>query len=687
MASRMLFGPFLFCLPYFVFGLSCNLFSPTYQEGAVPPHTGSRGPFGVVCEVRVGDPLPEPPSVPESLGSKAFVVRSSFPSHFMEESTVEVHRRSTSVAQPTAKPQVFVAHAGSEAQLGATSTRIGCGDEMFVSSVGDAMDEKVMGIKGQTGSWFGKCVACGSYLEDRALLKRGWFCEVGRAVGIRTGVWLKRDADKLKASEVKVLLVPGHEILGFGGAFTDATAVANDHLNPSLRSSWIEAYFGPRGAGYTVGRVPFGGADFSRRAYSLDDGDADLDLKRMCLRDDREDAKCGEDAKLQLIKDALHKESRLKLFFSPWSAPAWMKTSGKLAGGEVRGLGKAASADDKRIAQAWAQSYIKFVDLMAAEGIKFWGLTLQNEPGADQFVSWNANSLSGDQERTLLGMLGPLMRKSYPDMKIMVHDDQIYALKPRLLDQGNGILTSEFVDGIAYHWYGSFGAAVENTTAEYVVGPLPFGPKAYGGGIQVKEVFDAHVAGKDKFMLATEACAGYLDSRLHALRDAQSESNNRGVRPGDWYRGYRYSRDILYQLVNGASGWVDWNLLLLADGGPNWAGNNVDAPILTSEDGSALWISPMYFHMAHWAKYVVPGSRVLHVDTSTSELQEVAAFLRPDGKVVVVVLCDRLDGHGDPPASQAVRVVIGDLELQLDLLSSSIVTAVLDMPSSLTTFV
>ena len=59
------------------------------------------------------------------------------------------------------------------------------------------------------------------------------------------------------------------------------------------------------------------------------------------------------------------------------------------------------------------------------------------------------------------------------------------------------------------------------------------------------------------FLLATEACNGFLVSPLHALLDAKSESNNRGVRPGDWHRGYRYSRDVYYQLANGASGWVD----------------------------------------------------------------------------------------------------------------------------------
>lgn len=124
-------------------------------------------------------------------------------------------------------------------------------------------------------------------------------------------------------------------------------------------------------------------------------------------------------------------------------------------------------------------------------------------------------------------------------------------------------------------------------------------------------------------------------------------------------------------------------MLLRSDGGPNWAGNNVDAPVLVSPDASALWVSPMYFHLAHWSKYIPSGSRVLSVDTSSSDVKEVAAFLRPDKRIVVVALCDQLDGHGNPPASHALHVTVGALEVQLDLLSSSIITAIFDAPTEL----
>lgn len=294
------------------------------------------------------------------------------------------------------------------------------------------------------------------------------------------------------------------------------------------------------------------------------------------------------------------------------------------------------------------------------------------------FVSWNSASVSGADELSLVNLVGPLMREAHPDLKIMVHDDQVYSLQDRLLQQGSGILSSEYVDGVAFHWYGTLAGTFENDTAKYAVEPLPLGPKAFGGGVQVKAIFDQHLD-DGKFMLGTEACNGFVVSALHSLKDPWSKSNNRGARPGDWHRGYRYSRDIFNQIVNGASGWTDWNLLLRGDGGPNWAGNNVDAPLLVSPDANALWVSPMYFHLAHWSKYILPGSTVLPVDRTGSLLHEVAAFLRPDGLLVIVALCDALDGHGNPPKNQNLLVRIGNLKVNLEMLSSSIVTAVIDI--------
>eukprot|EP00746_Dinoflagellata_sp_MGD_P021131 gnl/MRDRNA2_/MRDRNA2_14930_c0_seq1.p1 gnl/MRDRNA2_/MRDRNA2_14930_c0~~gnl/MRDRNA2_/MRDRNA2_14930_c0_seq1.p1 ORF type:complete len:692 (-),score=126.95 gnl/MRDRNA2_/MRDRNA2_14930_c0_seq1:204-2279(-) len=656
-----------FCLVS-ICALPCTKISPMYDRK--PTGAISKGPFGVVCEVRAGMPLPSPPMIPETLlSTEAFVVKSFFPSNFMETSTAAVKLFHPTLGSGHEK-QVSETNAGSKF----ASESVSCGNGMTVGSVNDTMDEKVMGIKGE---WIAGCIACGTFLENNRVLKPGWTCQKGWFGEVATGIWLKRLGDAAhRTSTVRVNLSSvGHEVFGFGGAFTDAAMVANNQLDPRLQQAWQDAYFGPNGLGYTIGRVPFGGADFSRQAYSLDDTDGDLNLTRMCLRDDRPNAQCGHDAKIPVLKAAIEREPELKLFFSPWSAPKWMKTSGSYVRGAIKGLGDGNwSSAEKLIADAWARSYVKFVDLLAEHGIPIWGFTLQNEPASDQFVSWNSDSMTGGQELALLKLVGPLMRAKHKDIKIMVHDDQLYSLSKRLENEGKGILESEYMDGIAFHWYATDGGLLENSTVQHL------GPGEFGGGLQVKEIFERYVAPHGKFMLATEACNGFLPNFAHFIVDSRSDSNNRGVRPGDWWRGYRYSRDIFYQVVNGASGWTDWNLLLTSDGGPNWAGNNVDAPILVSPDGKALWVSPMYFHLAHWSKYVVPGSRVLEVDHSQSDLKEVAAFLRPDGKIVIVALCDTIDGHGDPPPNQMLKVVIGALEVELEMLSGSIVTVIFDVP-------
>ena len=204
-----------------------------------------------------------------------------------------------------------------------------------------------------------------------------------------------------------------------------------------------------------------------------------------------------------------------------------------------------------------------------------------------------------------------------------------------------------------------------------------------GGGLEVREIYEMHVKNSSKFMLATEACNGYLVPILHTLTDKNSESNNRGVRPGDWHRGYRYTRDIFYQLGNGAAGWVDWNLLLDGSGGPNWAGNNVDSPVMVSSDNTSLWVNPSYFHLAHWAKYVPPGSTALTVASTASDGVMVAAFERPDGRVAVVVISDQLDGHGDPPPNQVLNVTVKTtsncVTQQVSVVSGSINTVILNV--------
>merc|ERR1712232_642917 len=163
--------------------------------------------------------------------------------------------------------------------------------------------------------------------------------------------------------------------------------------------------------------------------------------------------------------------------------------------------------------------------------------------------------------------------------------------------------------------------AVQNTSAEHI---FPGVKQLMGGSAYVAEVFKTLQAqGNDKFMLATEACNGYTLSTKWV-----------GPRPGEWGYGYSYSHDVLWQLRNGASGWTDWNLLLDHRGGPNLAGNFVDAPLLAA-DANTVYQNPSFFHLAHFAKYVPSGSKRVDLDikcgASKEEYCQAVAFMTPSG--------------------------------------------------------
>ncbi|GAB9475274.1 Glycosyl hydrolase family 30 protein [Globisporangium polare] len=110
----------------------------------------------------------------------------------------------------------------------------------------------------------------------------------------------------------------------------------------------------------------------------------------------------------------------------------------------------------------------------------------------------------------------------------------------------------------------------------------------------------------DLFILATEACAGYL------IEPIGTGAGTKLLQPeAVWKRGEIYARDIINDLANYAAGWTDWNLVLDTKGGPNWIANNVDAPILVDEEGKKeFYKQPMYYVMGHFAKFLPPPQSV-----------------------------------------------------------------------------
>ena len=108
------------------------------------------------------------------------------------------------------------------------------------------------------------------------------------------------------------------EILGFGGAFTEAAALQFQKLPREKQDEVLTLYFDKeQGSAYSFGRVPMGSTDFSLASYNFA-----VDLVKF-------DTNVTHDTETMIpfIKRALERRPDMKLFLAPWSPPAWMKRS------------------------------------------------------------------------------------------------------------------------------------------------------------------------------------------------------------------------------------------------------------------------------------------------------------------------------------------------------------------------
>lgn len=81
-----------------------------------------------------------------------------------------------------------------------------------------------------------------------------------------------------------------------------------------------------------------------------------------------------------------------------------------------------------------------------------------------------------------------------------------------------------------------------------------------------------------------------------------------GVSYNDWLRAERLGHDILFDLLNYAQGWIDWNLLVDSNGGPNHLNNMCDASIITTSNFTDIHIQPKYFYFGHFSKFLTPNA-------------------------------------------------------------------------------
>uniref|UniRef100_A0A7E4VQY8 Glucosylceramidase n=1 Tax=Panagrellus redivivus TaxID=6233 RepID=A0A7E4VQY8_PANRE len=408
-------------------------------------------------------------------------------------------------------------------------------------------------------------------------------------------------------------------IKGFGAAFTDAAGINLLKLVPAAQEKLLEAYFDPiKGIGYTIGRVPIGSTDFSTRIYSYDDVEKDFKLQNFKLAD--EDFKL----KIPIVKRAQKFASNLSLFGSPWSPPAWMKTA-KTQQGKSGLIGDL----DGPYYTSWALYFGKFLQEYERNNISFWAITIQNEPSG--CYSWQCLLLNGTQEAGFVRkhLRSTIDNAGFKNVQIIANDDA----RSELLDVTHAFAkdrdAAKLIDGFGTHWY-----SIANFSL----------------------LVEAHDTFPDKFILPTEACNGY-------------QHGQHGAYLGSWVRGVKYAKDIIGNLNAWAVGWVDWNFCLDELGGPNWAGNVVDAPIITNN--TEFYKQPMYYVLGHFSRFLSPGSVIVPSVVRNAEGVETASGVTPNGNTILVVLNNK-------NSTQPLKIVdvVAENEFVLKVEADSITTVV-----------
>lgn len=367
-------------------------------------------------------------------------------------------------------------------------------------------------------------------------------------------------------------------IVGFGAALTDASAWLIQHrLSPAQRDSLLTTLFGPPpGAAFSFVRVDMGASDFSLRHYSYADtpaGRNDPGLAYFSIAPDTAET-------LPLLKRALLLNPQLTLMASPWSAPAWMKTTGSMIGGTLR-----PDAYD-----AYAEYFRRFVQAYAAEGVPVHLVSVVNEPHHEP-SDYPGMRMTPAMRAAFIGRhLGPLFARAGITTRILEWDhnwDEPQSPLAVLADSA----ARRYVAGVAWH--------------------------CYAGDVAAQSLVRDSFPDKDTYF--TE-CSG-----------------------GAWAPNFgdNLAWNVRHLIIGATRHWARgvllWNLALDDAHGPHLGGCGDCRGVVTIGAGGRVTLNEEYYALAHASRFVRPGAHRVASTTSAAELEQVA-FRNPDGSIALVLL-------------------------------------------------
>ncbi|RMG34712.1 MAG: glycosyl hydrolase, partial [Methanobacteriota archaeon] len=359
---------------------------------------------------------------------------------------------------------------------------------------------------------------------------------------------------------------------------------------------------------------------------------------------------------LPMIKEALEIKSRqsdktLRIISSAWTAPAWMKDieTWYIPGTPENNFQGTGGSLKPEYQAAYADYLIKYIQAYAQEGVKVWGITPVNEPHGNN-GQWESMHFSPEtQNEFIKKYLGPkLTSAGMSDIKLLIYDQNRDGLEHWTDVILNDKETAKYVYGSAVHWY-------ESTKKVY------------------EDVFDkVHAKFPDFAIMHTEGCiddlgkdapAGVTDPERYKEKDwFDNDSFWWNDNATDWaysvtWAGvnaddhpiytpvHRYARNIIVSLDHWVTGWIDWNIVLDKNGGPNHVGNFCGAPIMIDTESQKVYYTPIYYVLKQFSRTIRPGD--------------------------VAVKTEKILGELDPDALHACATINSDNLLTIQLLNTT----------------
>jgi len=418
-------------------------------------------------------------------------------------------------------------------------------------------------------------------------------------------------------SRISVKLDPKveyQEILGFGGAFTESSASVLNKLSAEKRKEIIDAYFSKKESAYSLTRTHINSCDFSLTNYSYDIIAGDKNLDYFSIQEDMEDL-------IPLIQDAKNSEGAdFLILASPWTAPPWMKDNNDWNDGSLL----------LEYYPTWAKYFVKYINAYKQQGIDIWGITVENEPEGNG-GNWESMRFTPETMADFIkNYLGPEFTKNNLSTNILVYDQNRDNLRKWADSILNDKDAAKYVWGTAVHWYSS--------TYEWYPEELNYVHNTY----------------PNKKLLHTESC---VDSEIPHWNDDQWYWSKEATDWGwDWAPEkdkylhpkyvpvFRYTRDIIGGLNSWLSGWIDWNIVLDQNGGPNHAKNWCVAPVIVKPEKNEVYYTPLYYAMSHFSKYFRPGAKRIYAQNPDTVLM-MTAVKNTDNRIAINILNQEEESH------------------------------------------